>query len=333
MIGVGWCADTRDTGTMNRHWMAALLAATAMVAGATPGMANTPAMMDRGPHPRHEGGPGGGGPAGRLERSEGRPIFNNREAFPENRPAFRPDHAEAPRPAQPAPQPAPRFERRDGGDRWRNRPEPSPAPAPGEQRAWGNRGDWRDQSRPAPLPRPDPGPGGVRVDRQNGGPGGWRDNRQSRWQDQRQWQDQRWQDDERRQRDDRDRWRRSFGDCRDQSNQSYGFAERRAWADQWNRSWRRDRRYDWMSWRSLNRGAYHLPRYYGPNGGYGYQRFSSGVILEPMFFGQDYWLDDPYAYRLPPAYGSYRWVRYYNDAVLVDLRSGMVVDVVYDIFW
>ena len=52
-----------------------------------------------------------------------------------------------------------------------------------------------------------------------------------------------------------------------------------------------------------------------------------------MFFGQDYWLDDPYAYRLPPAYGSYRWVRYYNDAVLVDLRSGMVVDVVYDIFW
>ncbi len=333
MIGVGWCADTRDTGTMNRHWMAALLAATAMVAGATPGMANTQAMMDRGPHPRHEGGPGGGGPAGRLERSEGRPIFNNREAFPENRPAFRPDHAEAPRPAQPTPQPAPRFERRDGGVRWRNRPEPSPAPAPGEQRAWGNRGDWRDQSRPAPLPRPDPGPGGVRVDRQNGGPGGWRDNRQSRWQDERQWQDQRWRDDERRQRDDRDRWRRSFGDWRDQSNQSYGFAERRAWADQWNRSWRRDRRYDWMSWRSLNRGAYHLPRYYGPNGGYGYQRFSSGVILEPMFFGQDYWLDDPYAYRLPPAYGSYRWVRYYNDAMLVDLRSGMVVDIVYDIFW
>ncbi|MGO1305337.1 MAG: hypothetical protein ACTMKV_11195, partial [Sphingomonas parapaucimobilis] len=39
MIRVGSCADTWDTGTMNRHWMAALLAATAMVAGAMPGMA------------------------------------------------------------------------------------------------------------------------------------------------------------------------------------------------------------------------------------------------------------------------------------------------------
>jgi len=330
---------------MNRHWMAALLAATAMVAGAMPSMASAQAMMmDRGPQGRPEGGPPrggpggpGSGPAGRVERSEGRPIFNNREAFPENRPAFRPDHPEAPR----APQPAPRFEQRDGGgrgDRWR--PEPSPAPVPGEERSWGgNRGNWRDQSRPDPRPQPDPGPSGIRVDRQDRGPGSWRDDRRGQWQDQRQWQDRareqdrRWRDDERRQRDDRDRWRRSFGDWRDQNDQAYGFGERRAWANQWNRGWRGDRRYDWMGWRSMNRGAYHLPRYYGPNGGYGYQRFSSGVILEPMFFGENYWLDDPYAYRLPPAYGSYRWVRYYNDAVLVDLRSGMVVDVVYDIVW
>ena len=41
----------------------------------------------------------------------------------------------------------------------------------------------------------------------------------------------------------------------------------------------------------------------------------------------------PYAYRLPEAYGPYRWVRYYNDALLVDIRDGRVVDVVNDIFW
>ncbi len=318
--------------------MAALLAATAMVAGATPAIVRAQAI-DPGPRGGPRGGPGEGprggpprggpdgpgGPAGRLERSENRPIFHDRESFPENRPAFRPDHAEAPRPPAPA-------QSRDWGDRGRNRPEPSPAPVPGEERAWGNRGGWRDRPEPSPMPRPGPaGPSGVRVDRQNAGPDTWRDGRQQ-WRDQ-QRRDQRWRDDDRRRREDQDRWRRNYGDWRDQNNQAYGFAERRAWADQWNRSWRGDRRYDWMGWRSLNRGVYHLPRYYGPNGGYGYQRFSSGVILEPMFFGQNYWLDDPYSYRLPPAYGPYRWVRYYNDAVLVDLRSGLVVDIVYDIFW
>ncbi|MCT8002681.1 RcnB family protein [Sphingomonas sanguinis] len=313
---------------MNRHWMAALLAATAMVSGAMPAIARAQQMIDQGPRARPEGGPGRGGPgrggpdgpggrggpggpAGRLERSEGRPIFNDRAAFPENRPAFRPDHAEAPRPQQPPPPPAPR----DRGE-------------------WGPRGDIDRGPRPGPAPdqiRPDRGgPGGVRVDR------GWRNDRGPGWRDPA-WrdpgQDQRWRDEARRQREDRNRWGRNYNDWRDHSDQSYGFAERRAWANQWNRSWRRDRRYDWLEWRSLNRGAYHLPRYYAPFGGYGYQRFSSGVIIDPEFFGQSYWLDDPYSYRLPPAYGSYRWVRYYNDAILVDLRSGLVVDVVYDIFW
>jgi len=312
--------------------MAGLLATAAVAAGMAPAMVGAQAMIMDGPRGRPEGGPrpGGpgpgpapgpgnpGGPAGRLERSEGRPIFHDRESFPENRPAFRPDHAEAPRPQRPEPGPAPgRPGGPDGGPRDYDRPGPD---GPGPDRPRPDRGDWRGD-----RPRD---------------PAGWRtpddDRRQQEWR-QREWRDQaqnqRWRDEERRRREDRDRRGRSFGDWRDQNDQNYGFAERRAWADQWNRSWRRDRRYDWLGWRSLNRGAYHLPRYYSPYGGYGYQRFSSGVILEPMYFGQSYWLDDPYAYRLPPAYGSYRWVRYYNDAVLVDLRSGLVVDIVYDIFW
>ena len=68
-------------------------------------------------------------------------------------------------------------------------------------------------------------------------------------------------------------------------------------------------------------------------GSYGYRRFSIGVVLTSALFGQNYWIDDPYDYRLPEAYGPYRWVRYYNDALLIDLRSGVVVDTVYDIFW
>ncbi|MGB3928318.1 MAG: RcnB family protein, partial [Sphingobium sp.] len=46
-----------------------------------------------------------------------------------------------------------------------------------------------------------------------------------------------------------------------------------------------------------------------------------------------YWINDPYQYRLPPSYGTLRWVRYYDDALLVDIRDGYVVDVIHDFFW
>ena len=65
----------------------------------------------------------------------------------------------------------------------------------------------------------------------------------------------------------------------------------------------------------------------------GYQRFSIGFFLEPLFFDQRYWIGDPYDYRLPPAPPGTEWVRYYNDVVLVDIYSGEVVDVIYDFFW
>jgi Ni/Co efflux regulator RcnB len=102
----------------------------------------------------------------------------------------------------------------------------------------------------------------------------------------------------------------------------------------WNNNWRSDRRYDWRDYRNENRNAFRLPRYYAPRGyGYGYQRFSIGLTLGRLLYGEQYWIDDPYAYRLPYADGEYRWVRYYNDALLVDIYTGEVVDAEYDIFW
>lgn len=102
----------------------------------------------------------------------------------------------------------------------------------------------------------------------------------------------------------------------------------------WSRDWRNDRRYDWQGWRGSNRQAYRLPRYFAPRGyNFGYQRFGIGVTLGSVLFAQNYWINDPWDYRLPPAYGPYRWVRYYNDAILVDIDTGEVVDVIYDIFW
>ena len=115
-----------------------------------------------------------------------------------------------------------------------------------------------------------------------------------------------------------------------------GYAYRDNRVDQrqaWNRGWRNDQRYDWNRYRSGNSNLYRLPRYYAPYGwGGGYRRFSIGITLSSILWAQDYWIDDPYAYRLPEAYGPYRWVRYYGDAMLIDIRDGRVVDVVYDIF-
>jgi Ni/Co efflux regulator RcnB len=101
----------------------------------------------------------------------------------------------------------------------------------------------------------------------------------------------------------------------------------------WNRSWRDDRRYDWQRWRYTNRNIFNLGRYYSPYGNYGYNRFDIGFFLEPLFFGRNYWIGDPWQYRLPPAPPGTQWVRYYNDVLLVDVYSGEVVDAIYDFFW
>lgn len=101
----------------------------------------------------------------------------------------------------------------------------------------------------------------------------------------------------------------------------------------WNRSWRNDRRYAWQDWRYRNRDLFRLGRYYSPYPRYGYRRFSIGLFLDPLFFGQRYWIGDPFYYRLPPAPPGTQWIRYYNDVLLVDVYSGEVLDVIHDFFW
>ena len=158
----------------------------------------------------------------------------------------------------------------------------------------GNRPDWRD--------------------RDNGNRGGWQQGRDDHHHDWNRNND----------------WNRSNQAWRDHDRYSDRFRGNQAF----NHDWRRDNRYDWRDYRARNRAIYHLPRYYAPYGwGYGYRRFGIGFTLDSVLFGPNYWIGDPWAYRLPPAYGPYRWVRYYDDALLVDIRTGYVVDVVYDIFW
>lgn len=102
--------------------------------------------------------------------------------------------------------------------------------------------------------------------------------------------------------------------------------------NRWSRDWHRDSRYDWRRYRDRNRSSFRLGFYYDPFG-YNYRRWSIGSVLFPSYYGSRYWLNDPWQYRLPPAYGPYRWVRYWNDALLVNIYTGEVVDVIHSFFW
>ena len=99
----------------------------------------------------------------------------------------------------------------------------------------------------------------------------------------------------------------------------------------WNRDWRNDRRYDWHRYRDNHRSLFHIGLYYDPFG-YGYQQFNIGFRLAPVYFGEQYWID-PAMYELPYPPPGTQWIRYWNDAVLVDMYSGEVVDVIHDFFW
>ncbi|MDE2340752.1 MAG: RcnB family protein [Alphaproteobacteria bacterium] len=101
----------------------------------------------------------------------------------------------------------------------------------------------------------------------------------------------------------------------------------------WDRGWRNDGRYNWEGWRDEHPGWFQLGVYDNPFGwGYGYTPFDVGWTIDPAFYGEDYWIGDPGYYRLPPPEGDTRWIRYYNDALLVDVNSGYVVDVIHNFF-
>lgn len=100
----------------------------------------------------------------------------------------------------------------------------------------------------------------------------------------------------------------------------------------WNRSWRDDHRYDWRRHRDRNRFAFQIGFYRDPFG-WNYQRYQPGWRLWPNYYSRNYWLSDPSIYRLPTPYPGTQWIRYHGDAILVDVYTGEVLDVVHDFFW
>ncbi len=104
------------------------------------------------------------------------------------------------------------------------------------------------------------------------------------------------------------------------------------WRGDWRRDWRSDRRHDWRRHRDRHRSLFRFGFYFDPFG-WSYRPYSIGWRLWPSYYQSSYWLQDPGMYRLPYAPPGYRWIRYYDDALLVDTWDGTVVDVIRDFFW
>ncbi|PRH82422.1 hypothetical protein C6N40_07855 [Arenimonas caeni] len=157
-----------------------------------------------------------------------------------------------------------------------------------------------------------------------------RDGRHDRWDDRR---------DDRREvrhdrRDDRRDWR---GDRRDdrrdwrQDNRN----DRRDWRPDHrdNRRYARhdDRRWRGNHWRPEYR--YRAPaRYVYPPGHRAY-RWHVGHRLPSAYYGRPHYYVDYRHYHLPPPPYGHRWVRVDKDVILVAIATGLVLDVLYDLYY
>lgn len=95
---------------------------------------------------------------------------------------------------------------------------------------------------------------------------------------------------------------------------------------------RRELREDWRDYRRAHRQVYHRPAYRGPRG-YVYRPVAVGHRFAPAYYGRRFWVDNYATYRLPRPGAHQRWIRYGNDIVLVNMRTGRVVTVYNGFFW
>jgi Nickel/cobalt transporter regulator len=223
----------------------------------------------------------------------------------------------------------------DNSGNWQSQPQPQPRVA--EPR---NDGRWRGQANTGDN-RGSAYGGQDRVDQNRSDRDsnrGWRSG-SSQSTDQR--------DDHRRENDGWDRDRNGRSDNRSWDRDRNGRSDNRSWDNgrrddnrnrrdddrRWDNGWRNDQRYNWRNHRERNRSHYSIGRYYSPDRHHSYRRFNIGFYIGTPFYHDRYWIDDPWSYRLPDVYGPYRWVRYYDDVLLIDLRNGYVVDVLHDLLW
>lgn len=123
-----------------------------------------------------------------------------------------------------------------------------------------------------------------------------------------------------------------YGDRRDIRDERDDYRDARREYREDLRDYRRDNwhRDDWRYWRERNRDLYRGGNW---RTDYRYQAFRPGVRLGFGYYQPRYYLNDYSRYRLPNPGWNRRWVRHYNDVLLVDVRSGLVIDVYRNFYW
>lgn len=66
--------------------------------------------------------------------------------------------------------------------------------------------------------------------------------------------------------------------------------------------------------------------------GFRYQQFRPGARIQPVYYGRNYVIADYARFRWDRPGVNQRWVRHYDDALLVNVRTGRVVKVVHNVF-
>lgn len=86
---------------------------------------------------------------------------------------------------------------------------------------------------------------------------------------------------------------------------------------------------DLRDYRRSHRDVYRRGEWRAP---FAYRSWQNGAYIDRSYYGSRYYLDGN-RYRLPPVGRSLRYVRHYDDVLLVDTRSGRVVRVYRNFFW
>lgn len=92
----------------------------------------------------------------------------------------------------------------------------------------------------------------------------------------------------------------------------------------------REYREDWRDYRERNRNVFRASRFNAP---FRYRAFNDGAWLQRSYYSPRFYLNNYGYYRLPAPGRNLRYIRHYNDVLLVNVRSGRVVRVYRNFFW
>ena len=97
------------------------------------------------------------------------------------------------------------------------------------------------------------------------------------------------------------------------------------------RDYRQDRRDDRRDYRQDRR--HYRSAYVAPYRNWSYRPVTVGYRLQPDFYGSRYYISDYGMYHLSAPGRWQRWIRYGDDLLLVNVRTGRVLDVIHYRYW